>query len=265
MRLKLFFSIIFIFFVSSLAATEKNLLIATTTSLDNSSFLDYIAPKFTRDTQINLHWIAVGSGQAFTLGKHCSIDALLTHAPKMEQEFLQKKLALSITPIMHNDFVLVGTADDPAQIKNLPATPAFHKIALKQALFISRGDNSGTQVMENMLWQKSGIIPQNHTWYLESGQNMLATLNVAAIKNAYTLTDRATFTKFTLTNSKLKILVTDPKLYNQYNLILLSPKYCSHINQMYAATFKNWLLRSSTQKLINHFKIAKQQVFWSQF
>ncbi len=249
------------FFSFNICAMPQKLLLATTTSVDNSGLLDYLAPFFTHDTNINLRWIAVGSGQAFEIGKHCNADALLTHAPQMEAGFLHQDYASNITPIMHNDFVLIGPISDPAQIKNLPVIKALQKIAAKPALFVSRGDNSGTQEKENILWLQAHIKLQLNSWYIESGQNMLATLNMFAEKHAYTLTDRATFAKFNQITNKLVILVTDPSLLNQYSFVLLNKKYCPLVNHSSAITFKNWLLSPRGQKLIGDFKIAGQRAF----
>lgn len=262
LKYSLLIVIIFLtFFSFGIFATSQKLLLATTTSVDNSGLLDYLAPFFTHDTNINLRWVAVGSGQAFEIGKHCNADALLTHAPQMEADFLHQDYASNITPIMYNDFVLIGPISDPAQIKNLPVIKALQKIAAKQALFVSRGDNSGTQEKEKTLWEKAHLNPQINTWYIESGQNMLATLNMVAEKHAYTLTDRATFIKFNQTTNKLTILVTDPSLRNQYSFVLLNKKHCPLVNYNSATIFKDWLLSARGQKLIGDFKIAGYNVF----
>ncbi|WP_457755985.1 substrate-binding domain-containing protein, partial [Thermodesulfatator indicus] len=180
------------------AGEKKVLRMATTTSTDNTGLLDYLAPMFKKDTGIELQWIAVGTGKALRLGQNCDVDILLVHAPPAEKKFVAAGYGINRREVMYNDFVIVGPPEDPAGIKGLSVKKALKKIAAKKATFVSRGDDSGTNKKELALWKMAGIDPKKldkEPWYIQTGQGMLATLNVAAEKKGYTLTDRGTYIK----------------------------------------------------------------------
>ena len=166
----------------SVFASESNvLMMATTTSTDNTGLLDYLAPIFNRDTGIELRWVAVGTGKALEIGKNCDADILLVHAPDAEKEFIKKGYGVKRIQVMYNDFVIVGPEEDPAKIKGKDPVTALRLIAKAKAMFVSRGDNSGTNKKEIKIWKKAGLEPfkQKCKWYRETGQGMLSTLRIA--------------------------------------------------------------------------------------
>jgi len=254
--------------------TSQQLLIATTTSVDNTGLLEYLAPLFKQDSSIELKWVAVGTGKALALGKNCDVDAVLVHSLLAEQKFIASGYGVERTQIMYNDFVMVGPPSDPVNIRQLTITEAFKTIAQNQALFISRADDSGTDHKEKEIWKKVQIDPtKKSSWYLQSGQGMMNTLQIAAEKKAYTLTDRATFTKYQSLhpqNTPLMILVQDnpsnrvgQELKNQYAIIIVNPQYCPKISYDSAKKFKNWMITTRTQNAIDDYKILGKQLFFS--
>lgn len=247
-------------------ASTKTLLLATTTSVDNTGLLNYLAPKFKKDTGIELKWVAVGSGKALQLGKNCDVGALLVHDPVMEKQYIKSGYGIKRTKIMYNDFVIIGPKNDPAKIKNLPVTNVLQNIATKQVPFVSRGDNSGTFEKEKQLWHQAKInLPNKSTWYIQSGQGMMATIYMAAEKHGYTLTDRGTFIKYAANyhnRPPLIILVHKDKfLFNQYSIILVNPKHCKNINVNLAEQFRNWLIAKPTQTIIANYKLLDKRLF----
>ena len=247
---------------------EKILRLATTTSTDNTGLLDYLAPKFREDTGIILQWIAVGTGKALRLGQNCDVDVLLVHAPQAEEKFMRAGYGINRKAVMYNDFIIVGPPEDPAHIKCLPAREAFRQIAQKGALFISRGDDSGTNKKELALWRETGFTFQmldRKPWYLQTGRGMLATLLMAAEKKAYTLTDRGTYIRFQAESenkSSLVVLVEgDKRLRNQYSVIMVNPAHCPDIRVEYAKLFINWITSDKGQQYIAHYKIQGKRLF----
>ena len=179
-------------FVSAAVAEEgKVLLMATTTSTDNTGLLDYLAPYFKQATGIELRWTATGTGKALKLGENCDVDVLMVHAPDAELKFVSDGFGVDRREIMYNDFVIIGPAADEAGIKGKSVKEALTLLKDKQADFISRGDNSGTNKKEIALWKAAGLpVPEKEKWYVQTGQGMLASINIAAERNGYTLTDR---------------------------------------------------------------------------
>ena len=240
---------------------------ATTTSTDNTGLLDYLAPKFREDTGTELRWVAVGTGKALEMGKNCDVDVLLVHAPSAEEAYVRDGYAVHRTPLMYNDFLIVGPPEDPAGIKSLSAADAFKAIAGKKVRFASRGDNSGTNMKEIAVWRAAGLdVPETEPWYLETGRGMLATLYTVTEKGAYTLTDRGTFIRF-LSNWKdsppLAVLVEgDPMLYNPYSIMAVNPDRCKQIDYDGAMSFIRWITSPPVQKLIGEFKLMGTQLFF---
>jgi tungstate transport system substrate-binding protein len=231
----------------------KDIILATTTSTQDSGLLDVLVPAFEKQSGYTVKVVAVGSGQALKMGEEGNADVLLVHSPSAEKTFMDSGFGSERHLVMHNDFVIVGPTADPAGIKgNGSAVEAFNKIAAATAPFISRGDNSGTNTMELSLWKKAGITPEG-SWYQESGQGMGATLKIASEKGAYTLTDRATY----LANKAslgLDILVEgDKTLLNVYHVILVNPSKWPKINVAGARTFADYLVSPEGQKLIGDF------------
>jgi tungstate transport system substrate-binding protein len=251
---------------ASSSAQEKVLTMATTTSTDNTGLLDYLAPKFKEATGIELKWTATGTGKALKLGENCDVDILMVHAPPAEEKFVADGFGVDRREIMYNDFVIIGPADDPAGIKGKSVKEALAMLESKQAIFTSRGDNSGTHQKELSLWKAAGLpIPEKQNWYVQTGQGMLATINIAAERQGYTMTDRGTYIKYEDNlkgNPPLKILVEgDAPLLNQYSVIAVNPKHCPKVKYDTAEQFINWIAGPAGQQLIKDFKLMGKPLF----
>ncbi len=257
--------------VSSLAIpafsqSTPSLMMATTTSTDNTGLLEYLVPQFTSDTGIVLKWVATGTGKALKLGENCDVDVLMVHAPEAEKKFVADGFGVDRREIMYNDFVIIGPASDPAGIKGKFISAALKSIEMRQAVFVSRGDNSGTHKKEIALWEASiSTRPEKENWYIQTGQGMLSTINVAAQKNGYTMTDRGTYIKYAHTaggDPKLKILVQgDEFLINQYSVMAVNPDRCNNIEYEAALKFADWITSPKAQKLIADFTLLGKVLF----
>jgi len=238
-------------------AGPKNLILATTTSTQDSGLLDVLVPAFEQATGYIVKTVAVGSGQAMTMGKECNADVLLVHSPAAEVEFMDAGSGIDRRLVMHNDFVIVGPAADPAGIKGTPkAADALAKIAAAEATFVSRADKSGTNAKELALWKAANITPKG-AWYLESGQGMGPTLQIASEKGGYTLTDRATYLA-TKDKLNLDILVEgEAGLLNVYHVISVNPAKCPGVNTAGATAFADYLVSADGQALIGEFGTEK--------
>jgi tungstate transport system substrate-binding protein len=251
---------------ASSSAAEKMLMMATTTSTDNTGLLDYLAPKFKEATGIELKWMATGTGKALKLGENCDVDILMVHAPPAEKKFVDAGFGTDRREIMYNDFVIIGPASDPAGIKGKSIKDAFAMLKDKKAVFTSRGDNSGTHKKELSLWKAANLpVPDKESWYVQTGQGMLATINIAAERNGYTMTDRGTYIKYESNmkgNPPLKILVEgDAVLLNQYSVIAINPKHCAKAKYDTAKQFINWITGAEAQQLIKDFKLLGKPLF----
>jgi len=251
---------------SNAAAEEETLLMATTTSTDNTGLLDYLMPFFTEKTGIDMRWISTGTGKALKLGQNCDVDVLLVHAPQAEIAFVDKGFGIERREIMYNDFVLIGPAEDPAGIRGKNVAEALQAIRSSQNIFVSRGDESGTHKMEQALWNSANVTtPEQEHWYRQSGQGMLATINVAGELKGYTLTDRGTYIKYESSaegKPPLVILVQgDAVLLNQYSIILVEPKHCPSVEYDKAKKLSDWLAGDEAQRLIGEFKLLGKQLF----
>jgi len=251
---------------ASSAAEEKVLMMATTTSTDNTGLLDYLAPKFKEATGIELKWTATGTGKALKLGENCDVDILMVHAPPAEKKFVDAGFGTDRREIMYNDFVIIGPASDPAGIKGKSIKEAFAMLKAKQAVFTSRGDNSGTHKKELSLWKAANLpVPEKESWYVQTGQGMLATINIAAERNGYTMTDRGTYIKYESNlkgNPPLKILVEgDAVLLNQYSVIAIDKKHCAKAKYDTAGQFIQWITGAEAQQLIKEFKLLGKPLF----
>ena len=238
--------------------TNPEVILATTTSTADTGLLDALLPIFEQKTGYKVKPIAVGSGAAMTIGERGEADVLLVHSPDAEVKFTQAGHGINRRLLMHNDFVIVGPAADPAAIKGTAlAADAFKKIASAKALFLSRGVNSGTDAAEQKIWKAAGIDPAGQTWYQQSGQGMGATLSVASEKGAYILTDRGTYLK-TKPNLSLVILVEGDKLLlNVYHVIQVNPQKSDKINADGAKAFSDFMVSSDTQEFIRTFGADK--------
>jgi tungstate transport system substrate-binding protein len=238
---------------------NPNLILATTTSTQDSGLLDVLIPLFREQTGFTVQTVAVGSGQAMQMGTDCNADVLLVHSPSAEKTFMDAGSGKERELIMHNDFIIVGPAADPAAIKGLSAVDAFKAIAAAEATFVARADKSGTSTKELGIWKSAEIDPATTkpAWYLETGQGMGASLTIASEKGAYTLTDRATY----LANKdklQLDILVEGEKaLLNIYHVITVNPDKCPKVNYDGATAFRNFMLAPETQAVIGQFGAEK--------
>ncbi len=264
----LIISIFILVFGFTVQAADKTLMMATTTSTDDTGLLDYLMPLFTKDTGIEIKWTATGSGKALALGASCDVDVLLVHAPEAEKKYIADGSGKDRTEIMYNDFIIIGPESDPAGIKGKTVVEALESIKTKEAFFASRGDDSGTHKKELELWKSTGkAVPEKERWYIQTGQGMLATINVCEERKAYTMTDRGTYIKYKAQkngNPQLKILVEkDGILINQYSVIAGNPEKCPKVKYELAAQFSNWMASEKGQKLINEFKLMGEPLFTS--
>ena len=256
----MFFGILFLLASGSslVQAQEKTLILATTTSTQDTGLLDVLIPIFEKKTGYFVKTIAVGSGQAMTMGQKGEADVLLVHSPAAEKKFMEEGFGVSRRLVMHNDFVIVGPADDPAKIKGLKsAAEAFRKIAAAHGLFLSRGDNSGTHAKEKDIWKVSGVKYDGERWYQQTGLGMGQTLNVAAEKRGYTLTDRGTYLALAKT-LKLDILVEgDAVLLNIYHVMEVNQQKWPKVNIAAAKAFADFMVSKETQDIIKTFGVDK--------
>lgn len=272
MKNRLIFCIVIIFCTigicigSATWASEKSLMMATTTSTDNTGLLDYLIPHFIKDTGITLKWTATGTGKALKLGQNCDVDVLLVHAPPAEKKYIAAGFGKDRREVMYNDFVIIGPENDPAGIKGKSISDALAAVKNKQAMFMSRGDDSGTNKKEKLLWKSSGIeMPDKEKWYVQTGQGMLATINVTQERKGYTMTDRGTYIKYQSTkegNAPLKVLVEgDSSLLNQYSVLTLDPKNCPGAKYVLALKFSDWMASQNAQNLIKDFRLLGRELF----
>lgn len=230
----------------------RDVILATTTSTVDSGLLDVLVPEFEKQTGYRVKVIAVGTGQALAMADRGEADVLLCHAPAEEKKRVDAGIVTNYRLVMHNDFIIVGPPEDPAGIKGKASVAAFKAIAAKKALFVSRGDESGTHKKELAIWKEAGITPSG-SWYQESGQGMGATLRQASEKRAYTLTDRATYLA-QKRNLKLVILSEgDASLLNIYHVMQVNPARFSKVNADGAKAFVEFMVAPATQKLIGEF------------
>lgn len=239
------------------APANPNLILATTTSTQDSGLLDVLIPLFEAESGYTVQTVAVGSGQAMKMGEEGNADVMLVHAPASEVTFMQNGFGKDRALVMHNDFIIVGPASDPAGVKGLAVVDALKVVSAGSAEFISRGDDSGTHKAELTLWKKAAFEPKGQAWYLESGQGMGATLTIASEKDAYTMTDRATYLA-NKGNLQLEILVEgDAALLNVYHVITVNPEKWEAVNYEGALAFLNFIIAPSTQEVIGQFGVDK--------
>jgi tungstate transport system substrate-binding protein len=270
-------------------ANEKIIKMSTTTSTENSGLLDVLLPQFKEDTGIEVKVFAKGTGASIRDGMDGNVDVIFVHAKAREEAFVAEGYGTKRYAVMHNDFVIIGPAKDPAGIMGMKdASRALRKIAEAEAEFVSRGDDSGTHTKEQALWKETGIplvteskqiVKSGKTssltfqhpgglgeWYLSIGQGMGKVLTFAEEKQAYTLTDRGTYLKYKFGRAQgldLEILCEgDPALYNPYGVIPVNPKKYPHVQYEWAETFANWLISPKAQALIANYKIEGQQAFF---
>jgi tungstate transport system substrate-binding protein len=270
-------------------ASEKIIKMSTTTSTENSGLLDVLLPEFTKDTGIGVKVFAKGTGASIRDGMDGNVDVIFVHAKAREEKFIDEGYGTKRYGVMHNDFVIVGPAKDPAGIQGMKdASKALREIAEAKEEFVSRGDDSGTHTKEQALWKETGLpliterkdivkggkktsLSFQHPgglgeWYLSIGQGMGKVLTFAEEKQAYTLTDRGTYLKYKFGRAQgldLEILCEgDPALYNPYGVIPVNPKKYPHVQYEWAEIFAQWLVSPKAQAMIANYKIEGQQAFF---
>jgi tungstate transport system substrate-binding protein len=242
---------------ASAAPTNPNIILATTTSTQDSGLLDVLVPMFEEQTGYTVQTIAVGTGEALKMGEEGNADVLLVHAPSSEITFMEGGHGKDRFLVMHNDFIVAGPAEDPAKIQGLDTQAAFAAVHNAGATFVSRGDDSGTHKKELELWKKAALDPAGQAWYLETGQGMGASLIVASEKGGYILTDRATYLA-NKDNLQLEILLEgDNSLLNVYHVLTVSPEAWPKVNYDGALAFSEFLTDPTTQDVIEQFGLDK--------
>jgi tungstate transport system substrate-binding protein len=237
-------------------SADRAVILATTTSTQDSGLLDLLVPRFERESGFQVKTVAVGSGEAIELGSRGEADVLLVHSPDDEKELMASGKAGDRRLVMHNDFVIVGPPDDPAAIRGMSSTAALERIAREEAPFISRGDDSGTHSLELELWDAAGIDPSG-SWYQETGQGMGATLRITDQKRAYTVSDRGTHLS-TSDSTDLDVLVEgEPHLLNIYHVIDIDPGAGPRVNAAGGRAFAKWIVSSPAQHMIGSFGRAE--------
>ena len=270
MRPRLFFSwlLVVLLWHASIAAEQsapQSIILATTTSLDNSGLLAKILPVFTKETGISVHVLAQGTGQALQTAASDQADLVLAHDPEAEQEFITEGHGLDRSQVAWNDFIVVGPRSDPAHIGgSRDAVGALAAIASAQAFFVSRGDKSGTDALEHRLWRLAGIDPakaRDHSWYRDIGSGMGAALDAAQALHAYTITDRGTWLSFGKKGDLTVLVEGDPRLLNRYDVILLNPAKHPVPKQALARRLAAWLLSPEGQAVIGAYEVNGEQLF----
>lgn len=232
---------------------DRPLILATTTSTQDSGLLDVLVPAFENETDRQVKPVAVGSGEAIELASRGEADVLLVHSPDDEEEFMASGKGGTRRIVMHNDFVIVGPPDDPAGIRGMSSTAALERIAQnEEAPFVSRGDDSGTHALELKLWDEGGVRPAG-SWYQETGQGMGATLRIADQKRGYTVADRGTYLS-TGDSTDLDVLVEgEPRLLNVYHVIDVDPGAGPRVNAAGGRAFADWIVSPAAQRMIGAF------------
>jgi tungstate transport system substrate-binding protein len=268
-RETIFAAIVFFgtFFGGHAIAQEKSIVVASTTSTQDSGLFDYLLPLFTQKTGIVVKVLAQGTGQALDAGRRGEADVVFVHNKSAENRFIDEGDGVKRVPVMYNDFVLIGPRSDPAGIRNLKdVAKAFEAIKAKSATFISRGDRSGTHLKELMIWNKDlGIDIEKGprgSWYTSIGQGMDAALQMAVASNGYVLSDRGSWIHLK-NKGDLQILVEDDKrMFNQYGVILVNPAKHPNVKQDFGKQFIDWLVSPEGQKTIANYKIKGEQLFF---
>lgn len=244
------------------ALAQQSIRLSTTTSTENSGLLQYLLPKFEAKTNTKVKVISVGTGKALELAKNGDVDVTLVHARALEDKFVAEGHGVNRRDVMYNDFIIVGPESDPAAVKgSRDVLAAMKKIAASGSKFISRGDNSGTDLMEKAYWKQVGTQPQG-TAYVSAGLGMGEVLNMAAELRAYTLTDRATYITYRARTGLQIAVEGDPKMFNPYGIIAVNPQKSKDLNYKGAMQLIEWITSNEGQRLIASFKVEGQQVFF---
>ena len=257
-------SIIVLGFTNGVLA-KKTIKLATTTSTYETGILDYILSPFEKENDVKVHIISVGTGKAIKLAENGDVDIILVHARKAEDKFVHQGYGVNRRDVMYNDFIILGSADDPAKISGSKnAVQSLKKIYETGSLFVSRGDNSGTDKKEKYLWSEAGIKPEGN-WYMQAGQGMSTTLRIADEKGAYVLVDRGTYL-FHQKTIRLKLAVEgDKNLSNPYGVIAVNPHRHSHVKYQRAMSLIAWLTSPKCQNMINKYKVRGNYLYHAVF
>jgi tungstate transport system substrate-binding protein len=249
---------------AGVAVAKDFITVASTTSTEHSGLFKHLLPAFTKDTGIDVHVVAVGTGQALDIGRRGDADVVFVHAKPLEEKFLAEGHGVKRFDVMYNDFVLIGPKSDPAHVKGLELEAALRKIHDAKPPFVSRADKSGTWAAEVRAWKHAGIdiAKQKGPWYKETGSGMGPALNTAQAMDAYILADRGTWLSFK-NRGDLAILVQgDPELFNQYGVMLVNPEKCPHVKKELGQKFVDWLISPEGQHTIAAYKIHGEQLFF---
>ena len=253
-------------FASAAPAQEKFITVASTTSTEQSGLFKHLLPIFTAKTGIAVRVVAVGTGQALDIGRRGDADVLLVHAKPLEEKFVAAGYGVKRHDVMYNDFVLIGPKSDPAYVAGArDVAAAFRKIREAQAPFVSRGDRSGTHFAELEIWKLAGIdiAKEKGAWYRDTGQGMGPALNTAAAMNAYLLSDRGTWVSFKNRGDLAIAVQGDPRLFNQYGVMLVNPARHPHVKAAMGQAFIDWLISPQGQQAIADYRINGEQLFFA--
>ena len=244
-------------------AQEKSIVVASTTSTEQSGLFAYLLPIFKSKSGIDVKVVAVGTGQALDIGRRGDADVVFVHDKPAEEQFVAEGFATKRYEVMYNDFILIGPKNDPAKIAGgKDINEALQKIAASQSPFISRGDKSGTNAAELRYWKNAGINPAGEAWYKETGSGMGPALNTASAMNAYILTDRGTWLSFKNRGDLMIVVEGDRKLFNQYGVMLVNPERFPQIKKVLGQTLIAWLISKDGQSAIASYKIDGEQLFF---
>jgi tungstate transport system substrate-binding protein len=238
------------------ALVARTVILSTTTSTQDSGLLDVLVPMFEQATGYSVKTISVGTGQALALAARGEADVTLAHAPALEKKYVDEGKMLNRRVVMYNDFIVIGPAEDPARIKGLPAAEALRRIAAAEARFVSRGDKSGTHLLEQTLWKQAGIEPKG-SWYIESGQGMGQTLGIASDRRAYALTDRGTYLAFQKRVDLPVLVEKDRPLLNIYSVMEVNPANGPRVNAAAGKAFADFMLTPAVQGVVRTFGVDK--------
>jgi tungstate transport system substrate-binding protein len=248
-----------------LQAQQRFITVASTTSTEQSGLFKHLLPIFEKSTGIQVRVVALGTGQALDMGRRGDADVVFVHARALEEKFVAEGYGVKRFEVMYNDFILVGPRPDPAKVSaTRDIAVALQRIKAREALFVSRGDRSGTHFAELELWKAAGIdiAKDKGPWYRDTGSGMGPTLNTASAMNAYALTDRGTWLAFR-NRGELAVLVGgDRRLFNQYGVMLVNPAKHAHVKQAEGRAFIDWLVSAKGQKAIADYKIGGEQLFF---
>jgi tungstate transport system substrate-binding protein len=243
------------------SAQSRSIVVASTTSTEQSGLFGHLLPAFTAKTGIEVKVVAVGTGQALDIGRRGDADVVLVHDRAAEEKFMAEQQGVRRYDVMYNDFVIVGPSSDPARVRGKDVLAALAKIAASKAPFISRGDRSGTNAAELRYWKEAGVSPEGN-WYREIGQGMGPALNAASAMDAYTLSDRGTWLSFRNRGDLTVLVEGDGRLFNQYGVMLVNPEKHPQVKVAEGQAFIDWLVSSEGQNTIAGYKIGGEQLFF---